>query len=399
MDIKNKNNLRVTFSPAHFLTCHAFTLIEILTVLVIIGIMVTGTAIAWQRVLGRVVEDVPVAAALGDMKAIKDAIVAGLYPDLGKCIPCGADPVLTTPYLCLAGCSEEEIVETEYKYLYCDRFGTCEEFECVGYEELSPECKEWIRLLTGSDHNKECGDSPKGLLKGKLISKGVIWNKYRAKGCRGPYMEPNATLDATYFDPVSYPPDAQGNDIYLDAIATPWANECEKMAIKVENQDPELAKEYRKGKYYQVLKPQQTRCIDRDRRGNCVMYGWEISDNACIVCRGADCLPGPYNDVEQYLACEFSCQRDCQRDCQPTCRRKCADPDLPPAHRPACMSTCLAGCIALCIDNCFDNCYSQCQTGQSKLVITDPDDPDYMDIGDDIVMFVFSGDIRSPLDK
>ncbi len=63
------------------------------------------------------------------------------------------------------------------------------------------------------------------------------------------------------------------------------------------------------------------------------------------------------------------------------------------------MSTCLAGCIALCIDNCFDNCYSQCQTGQSKLVITDPDDPDYMDIGDDIVMFVFSGDIRSPLDK
>ena len=334
MDIKNKNNLRVTFSPAHFLTCHAFTLIEILTVLVIIGIMVTGTAIAWQRVLGRVVEDVPVAAALGDMKAIKDAIVRSVYPDLGY-IPCAAeDSVFTTSYL------------------------------SFGYDQVE---------IDGVD----------------------AWNKYRSKGWRGPYIEPNSTLNATYFDPDLYPPDQDGNDISFGAIATPWAQKCEELAIQVKDQDPQLAKEYRKGKYYHILKPEQTRCVERDQFGTCIKYGWAISSgSACIVCRGENCLPGP---AEKHVrTCTETCTETCDAEgtCKPKCEAICAGVDR--SMRPACLKKCNVPCYEEVNKKCIAPCYSKCVR---KLKIAEPDDPDYIDISDDVVMFVFRGSTRSPLDK
>ena len=68
---KNKDRIKPTFSLSHLLTCRGYTLLELLTVLAIIGFMVTGAAISWQHVFGRYNEDVPVAAAIKDMTAIQ----------------------------------------------------------------------------------------------------------------------------------------------------------------------------------------------------------------------------------------------------------------------------------------------------------------------------------------
>ena len=302
--------------------CSGYTLLELLTVLVIIGIMVTGTAIAWYGGSGRNLDCLPVMRALDEMNAIQDAIVKGVYPDL-EYIPCRKDSLFTTSYLCF-----------EYDQVEID---------------------------------------------------GVkAWNKYYSKGWRGPYIEPNATVDATYFDPESYPCDAEGNPVSLPVIATPWADKCEKDAIEAEEGGDDVeAEKLRRGKYYQILKPIWT----RDR--------WEIyKDAASIVCRGEDCLPGLAEELLN--KCTESCAENCDVEgtCKPKCDAICTE-NMGSA-RAMCLEQCNARCYKEVSYECIAPCYSKCV---SALKIADPDDDEYIDIGDDIVMFVFSGGLRSPLDE
>jgi prepilin-type N-terminal cleavage/methylation domain-containing protein len=344
--------------------CSGFTLLELLIVLIIIGFLVTATG----RTFRKVDKDVQITAALTDMKAIADAIVKGIYPDVGR-IPCiGEDPILTTAFLCL-GCSEEDQGKID------------QATDTIYLAELSTGCRELVSLLTGEKEN---------IKKTKFIKK--TWNKYYSKGWRGPYIEASAMIDATYFAPDLYPPDEEGNHVYLSAIGTPWADKCEKVAKAAEkNGDDDLAKQYRKGKYYQILKPVKT----GDK--------WEIpKDTACIVCRGPDCLPGDNgnNDVQDYLSCELLCDKKCA-DRIPTCQKDCVMEKCQavPSHM---LTRCEMECEMKCENlrkECVIACKPECEKGFRNLAINDPDSDDYMDIGDDIVMFVFSGGVRSPLEK
>ena len=329
--------------------CKGYTLLELLTVLLIIGIMVTATAIAFYGDSGKNLECLPVISAMDQMKAIQDAIVKGFYPDIGW-IPCaGEDPLFTTPYLCV----EEKI------------------------------------------------DAVEG------------WNKYYSSGWRGPYIKAYTNLNATYFDPVSYPVDPDGNPVLLPAIATSWAEDCEKMArdVEAEGEDAasyegycreqdltpeECAMEYRKGKYYQILKPAK-KCIEweQDRYGySCKKEAWIIpKDSAYIVCRGLDCLPG--YKKEDYSACESSCEATCQEKLQNACQSYCEQ--YP--YWPGCIQDCCKDDYENVYNECLDGCYFECRGDIKNLKITDTHNPDYIDIGDDIVMFVFREGLRSPLEK
>jgi prepilin-type N-terminal cleavage/methylation domain-containing protein len=337
-----------------------FTLLELLIVLIIIGFLMTAVG----RTFRKVDKDVQITAALSDMKAISDAIVKGVYPDVGR-IPCGGEnPVFTTSCLCLE-CSEKDQE-------------TIQAADPINLDELSPGCRELVSLLTGEKGN---------IKKTKFIKK--TWNKYYSKGWRGPYIEASAMIDATYFDPDLYPPDVEDNHVDLPAITTPWADKCERLAQKAEkNGDDDLAKQYRKGKYYQILQPARIRCVDRDYNGNCTNYVWEIPKRAaCIVCLGADCLS---RMTEDYIKnCTQNCGESSKENCERTCKQKCGELG---GHT----RECIEKCYIKCKDERFASCFSKCV---SKLEITDPSLRDYMDIGDDIVMFVFSGGVRSPLER
>jgi len=351
--------------------CSGFTLLELLVVLIIIGFLVTAIG----RTFRKVDKDAQYVAALSDMKAIADAIVKGIYPDLGY-IPCtGEDPVSAITCLCLdlKRCMEEI---QEYTYQNTNPYSG-EICQCIEYQDLTPECRELLFLLAGQRSNdKECGEN--GILKSKFIKN--IWNKYYSKGYRGPYIECNAT----YY----YNPEASEEGYYLPAIATPWADKCEKMAREAEkNGDDDLAKEYRKGKYYQILQPIKSCTTWSVRGGNyqCASYGYVIPKNmACIVCNGPDCLP---SDMQAYLQdCANHCpDLDCEEFCRQECDIECGS-IVDYSRKQKCYEKCLPERYKKCINN--DPCFSECA---SKLKD--------QDIGDDIVMFVFSGVVRSPLEK
>ncbi|MBE9571355.1 MAG: type II secretion system protein [Proteobacteria bacterium] len=340
--------------------CPGYTLLEILTVLVIIGIMVTVTTIALYGDRGRNLECLPVMSALNDMKAIQDAIVKGFYPDVGRVPRGGKDPIFTTALSLPAMCSKKEINDATYEVLI-DHGMTkggklCRStFTCFDVGQLSTYCKVFLYALTGKTdyyHNEECHQQNRnGILLSKQICRltsrkyckcgatinygntnDVIsgWNRYYEKGFRGPYIETGTSVNATYFEPELFPPQ-DGEPVLLPAISIPsvWADELEKKAIEAEKSgDEDLAKQCRRNKYYQILNPKD-----------------ENDKLASLLCAGEDGISQTQSAWEE-----------------------CLDSDS----------------------------YGECL---EKLKITDPDDSDYMDIGDDIVMFVFSGDVRSPLEK
>ena len=351
-----------TCSPSHLLTSKAFTLLEILTVLLIIGIMVTVTTIALYGDRGKNLDCLPVMSALNDMKAIQDAIVKGFYPDVGRVPRGGGAPIFTTALSLQAMCSEKEINDATYDVLIDHGMARgdkpcADTFKCLDVGQLSTCCKVFLYALTGKTgyyHNEECHrQNRNGILLSKQICRltsrkyckcgatinygntnDVIsgWNRYYEKGFRGPYIETGTSVNATYFEPELYPPqESDGEPVLLPAISIPsvWAGELEKKAIEAEKSgDEDLAKEYRRNKYYQILNPKD-----------------ENDKLAFLLCAGEDGISQTQSAWEE------------------------------------------------CLDS---YAYGECV---ERLKITDPDDPDYMDIGDDIVMFVFSEGLRSPLEK
>lgn len=357
-----------TFTPAHLLACKAFTVLELLICIVILAFFVTIVATS----TGKFDEDVKIAAALKDMKAIQTAIVDGVYPDLGY-IPCGIDEFSTDERKTLEGL----FVPT---YLFLER--------------------EDFKDILDTKDKKRCVKEGYG-------EEGYIdpWDKYVSKGWSGPYMKGAAgSLDATYFDEVSFPENSKGQHVYLPAMLTPWAEKCEKMAREAEQEDkPELAMEYRKGKYYQLFYPQatMTNAMYEHKEVHGERYydfvGWEplsciiSKDTAYIVCRGVDCLPPPpedpyidYVDVASKLACEAQEKEKAVEKCKPCCESVES----------------LKACVKEEHDNAYPECYEDNDPVplEKRLSIMDPRSKYYMDIGDDLVMSVFGSVVRSPME-
>ena len=382
--------------------CHGFSILELLVCIVILAFFVTIVATS----TGKFDEDVKTAAALSDMTAIQTAITHGLYPDLG-CIPCNAD---------YSDKSIEALFVPAYLFLKREEF------------------KEMVETT------EEC-------VKGGYRKYIDTWNKYQSSGWGGPYMKSAAgSLDATYFDEEEFPKDSEDRHVYVDAMLTPWADKCEKMAREAEQEgESELAMEYRKGKYYQIYSPQKivipgcAYCyISTDLASPKWCYAFKCNpkwpfcreckgegywkdfctiarDNAYIICRGADCLPPPSDpedrcvDVAAKLRCEAEIGEDAVEKCKSSAEDECADETF--TSHVKCES-CLQNQFKICVKKEHDNVYPECYHDgekvplETRLSIIDPKNSNvrnaedyYMDIGDDLVMSVFGSVVRSPMDR
>jgi len=333
---------------------------ELLAVIVILSLLVTIASKSAERLD----EDVKVAAALKDMKAIQTALVERVLPDLGY-IPCGVDAAATPARRTL-----EALFVPAYPFL--ERSG--------------------IQQMLGA---LDC-------LRQDYISD---YDPYQSTGWRGPYMSgSNGTIDATDFDPAGFPATAGGAHVHLDAMLTPWAGECETLAVGAEDAgDPDLAREYRKGKYYQVLYPQIT--VTAPVMSPFVREGavtaWtrptcEIPrDGSYIVCRGPDCLPPKTTgaDLDGILACTAKIRE--QALSQEACGK------ITSAGVAAIGS--LSG-LKACVKQAFTEQFAGCFKDKDpvpldkRLGFKDPGHPYHIDIGDDLVMSLSGEVVRSPLD-
>lgn len=409
MDIKNKNKINLTCPPAYLPTCPGFTLLELLIVLVIIGFLVTATGRAFRKVD----KDAQITAALSDMKAISEAIVNGMYPDIGYIPYPMDDPLLTTSYLCLdMDYSPEEINKSTYqkRVTYYSRWGLqYKTIDLIDCEKL----KEEVKKDRGEEEANRIYATCRLLGKGDDPMKDSIkkWDIYHNKGWRGPYIKCNGSY---YYKPKTKEGAEEGYSVPI--IESPWADRCEQKAREAEKDgDDDLAKEYRKGKYYQIL-PAMKACtqwfcyrytLPGHKPGTIGSTGvdcccltekfadmnWAVlKSGACIVSRGPNCLS---DGAEEFLKTSLEKSQgkyDCKKLCmETTCKYEINSEYIREAGS-ACMNKCVPECINEHIAPMFFR-YIE------KLKISDPSDPDYMDIGDDMVLFVFSGGVRSPLER
>jgi hypothetical protein len=234
------------------------------------------------------------------------------------------------------------------------------------------------------------------------------YDKHQSTGWRGPYMKaPNGMIDATYFDSTGFP-ETRGNHVYLDALLTPWAKDCEDMAAEAEKEgQPELAREYRKGKYYQVFYPQLIRTSpvwgehteDDTRKGYVV--DWEPPtceiprDSSFIVSRGPDCLPpdAPKTDLAVLLACIARMREEAL---SPEACGKISS-RIALAGSVAGLRECVKEEVGPKLPECFDD--GKSAPLEQRLSIKQRENPYYIDIGDDLVMSLTGKTVRSPLDN
>lgn len=214
-----------------------FTLLELI---VVTAIIMTFVAMAAAR-FGSVSEHAGVMTALEEMNNIKNAITDMFYPDLGK-IPedpgtdgepgSGDDdrPWYATRYLCL---KDDRDIEDKENNADPDP------------DSETPEYTEMLKFL----------DSKKGML---------VWDRYKQKGWRGPYME-HDTYDRLARIGMSQ------DENYFPLIATPWSDKCEKLAQQAEESGDDIdAEKFRRGKYYLIV-------------------GSQDKNEARIICFGVDC--------------------------------------------------------------------------------------------------------------
>ena len=126
-----------------------------------------------------------------------------------------------------------------------------------------------------------------------VVLEHLLHDPHYDKGWRGPYTRSNAIFNATELDSDTYPADSDGNPVYLPVIATPWADELEKKAREAEKMgEPVPAREYRKGKYYQILIDVTFECVRRSgAQGKCSEWKWkQLLDTARIICHGTNGL-------------------------------------------------------------------------------------------------------------
>jgi hypothetical protein len=333
---------------------------ELIICIVILSLL---AAIAATRA-GKFDEDVKIAAAMKDMRSIQRALMERLYPDLGF-IPCGIDASSSDDRRAL----EPQFVPT---YLFMER------------SELQKALKD-----------PDC-------LKEGYVSD---YDKYRSVGWRGPYMrKPSGMIDATYFDPDGFRV-TNGNHVHLDALLTPWAQECEGMAEEAEKEgNADLALEYRKGKYYQIFYPQITLTSPVWGANHLEGYivGWtspacEIpKDNAYIVSRGPDCLPpkarGP--DLTAILKCISQIK---EKALSEEACGKITGASIAQAGSVAGMRACVKERFEHQFPECFED--RDAVPLERRLSIKNPGHPYYIDLGDDLLMSLSGKVVRSPLDR
>ena len=333
-----------------------FSLIEIIIVIFILGVLTTISV----KVVGNFDKNLLTAAAMKDMKNLQKVIVDQVYPDM-RYIPCGLDKNSFAKSRAL-----EPLFVPAYLYLQRGEFKDFfDDTNCIksGYED------------------------------------GYVsdWEKYESRGWQGPYLKnPTGVIDATYFDKNQYP-EINESHIYLNTIQTPWAARCEEKAREVEANDPDLAKECRKGKYYQILCPQVTLTepvTHKDFMKSRVFDYWkprvcEIPKNsAYILCRGADCLPpeNPLYDVAAYLECEAQIREKAVEKCISDEKKETING--------------LKECVKAFYEKKYQQCYpdGNQETLEKRLAVTDPENELYLDLGDDLLISVFGKIIRSPMD-
>ena len=224
-----------------------FTLLEVLTVLAVIGFMITVVSVFANRNFG----NYSLQQAINDMNRIKTAIRDGFYRDtglipqsIGKLDGAEDHPEFATKWLCLKNdCNQEDIENAtyakewlpldsnaaicRYQYLKCDEL-------CSGGCEFKKLCT-WFSFMT----NPGWDDYPEG----GLIKRVLLCNTSVKQVWNGPYLEGNITVE-----------DGEDEDGgYIPVIATPWASGIEQAALDAEDEGNDfLAERYRKGKYYHI---------------------------------------------------------------------------------------------------------------------------------------------------
>ncbi len=393
--------------------CHApragFTLVEIVVVLAIIGLLVTLTAALTRDKL----DEGKVIAAMSQMNSIKKAVADGFYRDFGyvpeevhrgawvdsRVGPNGEadtlrnqNPEYATRFLCLErDCTNEEIADL---------------FEDWGMANITPEFQEQQKKWGGDNGRLGCAFMTKALneMRDRSWPEDFVYPlRYMlmpdpstgGRGWPGPYLTCNSWINATalhgtdrdqypaifYSDPSLFSlSGAVKKDVFFPVIATPWADDLEAAARKAEaDKNPDLARELRKGRYYQILVYSSLRSwysniagadtflFDSD--GQAFFYedtmapGAQVPETAVIISRGPDGLPGTAGDASTIGAENYWMQ--------------CANKSK----------------TGLTVDQreCFW-CLANPKDDKCKKY--------NVNIGDDMVLFIFGdGPIRSPLDK
>jgi prepilin-type N-terminal cleavage/methylation domain-containing protein len=355
-----------------------FTLIEILAALVIIGFLIS---LAASQVRERA-EDGEIVAALNQMNSIRKAVTDGFYRDFG-CIPeevhvlaqsgpqaspryyqLNMNPEYATRFLCLPrDCSNSEIMDLFNRRW--DRYGNW-----IDEEDFRPGCYFMFQCLDKINSERL------GNLDYYAVSPLIADPVCGSGSWTGPYLEANSRFDATALnqkDDTQYPYEFysdygmfEDDHVFLPVISTPWADDLEEAALEAEASDLDLAAELRKGKYYQILVySRNTGEVTYSPSGEIRIIRWsdwiQVPETAVVISRGPDGLPGAEGD-DQTVGAE-----DYWKECAGMWQH-----GLTTQQR-----------------QCFD-----------RLMITDPDDPEYVDIGDDMVLFIFGGGtVRSPLDR
>ena len=328
-----------------------FTLLEILTVLTIIGFMITAVSV----VMSRSIDDFSIQQAVNDMDKIRVAVRDGFYRDTGL-IPQSFNidiitqepyPEFATQYLCLKNdCDQDNIKRATHNmlvgmtmwgrnrttpadYVKCDELGSS------GTCQLRKLCWFFYYMTKPSNFTFYPKDGP--------IKRAFLYNPGFKEGWNGPYLEANTTAR-----------DQDGDDVPL--VAVPWASGIEQAAREAEeNGDESLGALYRKGKYYHIrVKLEENKelrpwCDVTENPVSEGKYAWPLDRNgprqdkntARIICYGENGL-----DDGSY----------------------CKEYDG------------MGNCVA-------------------ETTIEELKDPDF-DIGDDLVMYIFAdGFTRSPLDN
>jgi prepilin-type N-terminal cleavage/methylation domain-containing protein len=397
-----------------------FSLLELLVVIVIIGLLVTGMSVAWQGVNNRVIEDMDAALALQTMTSIREA-TADFYSEL-ELVPYDtfppvasfgdnwewqADYRLATRLLCAPlDCTESEIenagrtingVKTSYTYagntIKTVLMNESQDYIiCDDLPAGCPSTEAMCRIIGSLEEDSLNRSDP--LKDGRFL-----WDKYQATGWSGPAM----TCNAHYLDSA--------------ALETPWAEQGDLWAILLDQLGyPAEAEEFRRAKYYQIhggtkkmthvlcRVPPALPMPEDELRKNLREAIADLSNKDRInmmteaknyILRGLTYL----SFQKAYLeARDVRCTEDasgCFDTCAQTCLDACSE-----YTKKSDYDECMKECPDICVPNCLYKCRETVESRfYDKLTNSDNTDPDYIDTGDDIRMFVFGGDLRSPLDE
>ena len=388
--------------------CHArgagFTLVEIVVALMIIGLLAGLTAALTRDKL----EEGRVIAALSQMNSIKNAVVDGFYRDFGHVpeevhracdypnpgegntmdchegtVPRNQNPEYATRFLCLErDCTDQDIADLVNAYANNPQVSRQllqkTEARKWGGDKGHLGCAFMTRALwevRDNNYSPSFGNYMLDILRYLLMSDPSVGRR----GWPGPYLAGNSRINAGalhktdgdqypavyYSDPgLNDHVEAVTKDIYFPVITTPWADDLEASARQAEmDKIPALAKELRKGRYYQILVYSSLKLWNAllDPPWDEGFPGAQAPETAVVLSRGADGLPGTAGDASTVGAEDYWMQCAGMSKMGPTAAQR----------------------------KCFN-----------RLAITDPNDPDYVNIGDDMVLFIFGeGPVRSPLEK